>query len=237
MKNQYFGDINDYMKYGLLRLLSHQNEMKTAICWMLTPDDGRTDGRLTSYLNKPEKWRQYAPGLYDALKNLIVTKEMRNVQMAESPAILTAAYFHSEFVPDDVISRIRYFEVLGNKASGCNLLFFDPDNGIEVESKPYGHKGSAKYIYLRELTTSYSDGHSLLIYQHFPRIKRDQYIKKLILKLSKNMGAEIVYSFRTPRVLFLLIPQKKHKEYFHSRCRKIENKWKPHIQVEMHRLT
>ena len=84
MKNQHFGDINDYVKYGLLRLLLNRGEMKTAICWMLTLDDGRTDGRLTSYLNKPEKWRQYDPGLYDVLKHLVVTKGIRNVQMAES---------------------------------------------------------------------------------------------------------------------------------------------------------
>ena len=39
MKNQYFGDINDYRKYGLLRILSTYGPIKTAVCWMLTPDD------------------------------------------------------------------------------------------------------------------------------------------------------------------------------------------------------
>jgi hypothetical protein len=44
MKNQYFGDINDYRKYGLLRGLSNRGEIRTAVCWMLTTDDGRGDG-------------------------------------------------------------------------------------------------------------------------------------------------------------------------------------------------
>lgn len=39
MKNQYFGDINDYRKYGLIRLLTGAGKLKTTVCWMLTPDD------------------------------------------------------------------------------------------------------------------------------------------------------------------------------------------------------
>ena len=35
MKNQYFGDINDYRKYGLLRILTNGGEVDTAVCWML----------------------------------------------------------------------------------------------------------------------------------------------------------------------------------------------------------
>ena len=39
MKNQYFGDINDYRKYGLIRLLTGAGQLKTAVCWMLAPGD------------------------------------------------------------------------------------------------------------------------------------------------------------------------------------------------------
>ena len=47
MKNQYFGDINDYRKYGLLLLLTNGEEIKTAVCWMPTAEDGPIDGNLT----------------------------------------------------------------------------------------------------------------------------------------------------------------------------------------------
>jgi hypothetical protein len=47
VKNQYFGDINDYRKYGLLRLLTNRGEIRTAVCWMLTRDDESIDGNLT----------------------------------------------------------------------------------------------------------------------------------------------------------------------------------------------
>ena len=46
MKNQYFGDINDYRKYGLLRIVAGPGKMSLLVAWMLTPDDGKTDGEI-----------------------------------------------------------------------------------------------------------------------------------------------------------------------------------------------
>ncbi len=48
MKNQYFGDINDYRKCGLLRLLTGRGSLSTAICWMLAPNDRSPDGKFTA---------------------------------------------------------------------------------------------------------------------------------------------------------------------------------------------
>jgi hypothetical protein len=45
MKHQYFGDINDYRKYGLLRALQSSSLGGLLVAWMLTPDDGGPDGR------------------------------------------------------------------------------------------------------------------------------------------------------------------------------------------------
>jgi len=67
VKHQYFGDINDYRKYGLLRLLAKESGLRLGICWMLTPDDGRTDGGKISYLADPERWRNLDPELFDRL--------------------------------------------------------------------------------------------------------------------------------------------------------------------------
>lgn len=57
MKNQYFGDVNDYQKYELLRTLANNGQYKIGVCWMLTADDGQTDGKFTDFLNKPDVWR------------------------------------------------------------------------------------------------------------------------------------------------------------------------------------
>jgi hypothetical protein len=50
LKNQYFGDINDYRKYGLLRILQSKGNSRLLVAWMLTPDDGSPQGGFRSYL-------------------------------------------------------------------------------------------------------------------------------------------------------------------------------------------
>ena len=59
MKDQYFGDINDYRKYGLLRALQSNADGRLLVAWMLTPDDGGRDGGLRSYLEDPQTRRNY----------------------------------------------------------------------------------------------------------------------------------------------------------------------------------
>ena len=50
MKDQYFGDIGDYGKYGLLRFLAKKG-IKIGVHWYLTPSDGSNDGKFTDYLD------------------------------------------------------------------------------------------------------------------------------------------------------------------------------------------
>jgi hypothetical protein len=59
MKDRYFGDINDYRKYGLLRALQSYGDGHLLVAWMLTPDDGGRDGGLRSYLDDPSAWAKY----------------------------------------------------------------------------------------------------------------------------------------------------------------------------------
>ena len=71
MKNQYFGDINDYRKYGLLRVLSEVSGLSIGMCWLLTQDDGDGDGEIRAYLSKTSRWRHYDPELYERLQRLL----------------------------------------------------------------------------------------------------------------------------------------------------------------------
>jgi hypothetical protein len=67
MKHQYFGDVNDYPKYGLLRGLAGTGDLKIGVCWMMTADNRTKDGRKTGYLSKPDLWRRHDPELFDFL--------------------------------------------------------------------------------------------------------------------------------------------------------------------------
>ncbi len=56
---------------------------------------------------------------------------------------MSGAQYFSEFVPDDRTGRTDWFESLLKKARDVDLVFLDPDNGIEVKSTPCGRKNSS----------------------------------------------------------------------------------------------
>ena len=67
MKDQYFGDISDYRKYGILRALRSKIQGTLLVAWMLTPDDGSPDGKFRSYLEDAATWKCYGPELFVSL--------------------------------------------------------------------------------------------------------------------------------------------------------------------------
>lgn len=72
MKNQYFGDINDFHKYALLRALLKGGGIKLLVAWMLTINDDGSDGNKRDYLRKPEK-RELDPELFDFLTDWLAS--------------------------------------------------------------------------------------------------------------------------------------------------------------------
>ncbi len=237
MKNQYFGDINDYRKYGLLRLLSGRGKLKTAVCWMLTPDDQSSDGRHIKYLRYPLLWSQYDSELYNWLQETVIKKHCRTVSAFEKNGLLPSAYFYRDILPDDARGRPGYFKSFMDIAQSSDLIFFDPDNGIEVKSVPYGRKGSSKYLYWREIVAAYITGHSVLAYQHFPRvkgIKRDMFINALARRLFKETGARTVYTFRTTYVVFLLACWEQHRAFFDAVIPEVDSNWDIQFRISIH---
>ena len=88
MKNQYFGDINDYRKYGLLRILQSKGNGRLLVAWMLTPDDGSRDGGFRSYLHDPGTWMRYDPQLFTDLAGLLRPASIPEVALIERSALL-----------------------------------------------------------------------------------------------------------------------------------------------------
>ena len=205
MKHQYFGDVNDYRKYSLLRCLTNWGELSAAICWMLVPNDGGADGGFTGYLEKPGEWRRFDPELFDKLRETVAIGKRRHLCLVETEKLLPSARFYNEVLLDDREARSRYFEGFWDMAEGCDLIFFDPDNGMEVKSRPCGRKNSSKYLYWSELVKAFSTGCSVLVYQHFPREKRDLFIARMAEEVMSKTGAQRVYSFRTSHVVFFLL--------------------------------
>jgi hypothetical protein len=213
MKNQYFGDINDYRKYGLLRAILEATDLRLLVGWMLTSNDGSSDGKRTDYLEDPHRWRSYDPPLFDGLKALLSNAPERSVTLIERSGLLPAATYHADVVPSKAEARTLWFDSLREAADGCDLVFLDPDIGIEVKSKAFGRKDSTQYVYWREIEALWASGQSLLIYQHFPRVTRSMFIRRMMDALRQHTPGGFVEAFSTTYVVFLMALQPPHRRY------------------------
>jgi hypothetical protein len=231
MKDQYFGDVNDYRKYGLLRVLSGVTQLPIGVCWMLTAPDGRSDGEFRRYLERPERWRRYDPELYDRLRLLREPGNERSVQLACSWGLIPDAKYREEMLEDNAGSRRAYFDRAWTVLAACPIIFLDPDNGVEVPSTRPGAKGSSRYVYWDELAQGYERGHSLLIYQHFIREKRDGFIARLATQLAGRLRAPLVDSFRTAHVVFFLVARPEHAAAFERAHDLIHDRWAGQIRA------
>lgn len=231
MKNQYVGDINDFCKYGLLRALTDRGSVPATVAWMLTPDDDSADGRKLGYLSRPADWRWRDPELFDALRATVFDEQARSVAAIDQARILGDARYFSEHVPRDAKHRLAYFRRVLDAAAGSDLIFFDPDNGLEIASRAAGRRGSEKYLLWSELTEAYAAGHSVLVYQHFPRRSRDAFTTELVDRIGRCTGAQYVQAFRTRGVLFVLAVQASAVSHYHTRVPSIAEAWRGVIEA------
>lgn len=204
MKHQYVGDINDYRKYALLRALAAGGLNRIGICWMLTPSVENSDGNKLGYLQQPEKHRRHDPELFDLLAGAADTPDWRRLDTIEQSGAIAGAIYYNAELTDNATQRRGFMEGCTAALVDTELVFFDPDNGLEV-SMPKGRKGSSKYLYLDEAAVFYAAGKSLLIYQHFPRIERTAFVAGCVTRLRAVAPGASIWTFTTSNVLFLLV--------------------------------
>jgi hypothetical protein len=186
MKDQYVGDYNDFVKYALLRAILAQ-ELPLLVCWMLTPDDGSSEGGKLAYLEKASTFRDLDPDAFDAMAELVAAAS-RSVAKIEVSGLLNGARHFSRPLEDHPSSRSVFFRELWRRPP--SVTFFDPDNGFEVPSKPLGLRDSSKYIYWTEVEETFRLGHSVIVFQHFAREERTVHLRRLLDGLRETTGAD-----------------------------------------------
>jgi hypothetical protein len=210
MKNQYCGDINDYYKYGLLRVLSKKS-FRLGVCWMLTPDDGRNDGSRRKYLEKPGRISAYDPELFDQMPRI------RSVAAVEDARLISGATYWRDEVPRSTTERTAWLEKMCESFAKTEIVFFDPDNGLEVKSKPWKTTASPKHLYWREVAKVWAGGQSVVIYQHFPREPRNKFVKEMKDRLKKKTNCSSVFALCTSHVVFLIAAHEHHHKHLRDR--------------------
>lgn len=230
MKDQYFGDENDYLKYGLIRSILRSGTFQPLIAWMRTPDDGSTDGQKTNYLDESEKWAKHDSELYEGLRILTGKMFRRSVSLMENTTLLDKATYFTSLTPDEGKDRSRWASTLLEAAQDSDFVFLDPDIGIEIPSKGYGNKNSSRYVYWREISALWDAGKSILIYQHFPRENHTVFVQRLLGELRDHTNGCKVNAFSASDVVFFLALQREHSHWRPAILLDVEENWGDRIQ-------
>lgn len=171
---------------------------------MLTPSDGSSDGGKLAYLQQADRYRHFDPALFDILAHAAAEPDRRRLQTIENSDTVPGASYFNDTLPDDFSGRSAFMDRCFSQLLDDELIFFDPDNGLEVSLRK-GRKNSSKYLYLDEVVTFYEDGKSLLIYQHFPRIERSTFLAYRTKQLRSVSNSCAIITFTTAHVVFFLL--------------------------------
>jgi hypothetical protein len=188
MQDRYTGDVGDFGKLGLLRVLCGQNDfspLSLGIVWYLVEDESHNkDGKHIGYLfHNPEKFKICDPELYEGLRGLLVSDhgdvvaDRRRVKILQSSGLLSSG---TSFFPDllsyrDVIHfkdrprvRTKWLEGALQATIKAEIVFLDPDNGIECSVSKTAKKGP-KYVFWDEIEAFAARKQSVVVYHHLGR--------------------------------------------------------------------
>lgn len=170
MQDRYAGDVGDFGKLALLRALSPG--FRLGVCWYLTDGtgEGTNDGKHLRYLLNPERFRPLDEGLFDGLlrfrASFAHTPKARTVANLIALGVLPSSTpYHGIGVPRAAQDRRRWLEGMVRAMRDADLVFLDPDNGIEGKSL------TAKSVSIGELLALRRENRALVLYHHQTRFK------------------------------------------------------------------
>lgn len=224
MQDRYVGDIGDFGKYLLLKSLCKNNNIKLGVNWCYvnheysTKEKEKNDGKYTGYLyqkNKKHKvYKETDEILINQLRN-IVESEYRTIISIEKNNILPkGTMFFNKETPVGT-KRFSWHAESLETLKGCDIIFYDPDNGLEIPTCGKLHRDAVKYVYYDEIRDTYSKGKSIIIYQHTNRSKTlETQINERVLQL-KGIGIpentiSVIYSKIGISRFYIIIKQQKN---------------------------
>lgn len=249
MQDKFVGDVGDFGKYGLLRALTSppqpdgERDLSLGMVWYLVPDNQHSGaGKYITYLDNPGLFRPCDPRLFDALKDIVDGKRRRVSSIRDSQIFLPRTVFYEarltfEGIPigNRLAHRKEWVRSAVAAAAGCDLVFVDPDNGLEVRTPPH-HKHGLKYVFFDEVSPYIHRDQTLIIYQHMNHRKpvNDQ-ISERITEITRRLQAPVLCTlvFRRWNLrAFFVIPNRRDRELLSRRVDGfLSGAWDEHFQL------
>ena len=200
MQDCYVGDIGDYGKFALLREM-HRQGLSIGINWYKTDaitSEKQNDGKYCI----PDRLTVYDTDLSTRLKKIFYSQDsiVRSIKALEAEQLIGGALYYSDCVP--VGHREKWHQHALSALSGSDLVFLDPDNGMIVSSAEKDKQKQRKYVLDAEFKDYLCTGHSVVIYQHRPRVNEAVYIDRMMqrfMSLSPDVRRSDVQVITFPR--------------------------------------
>lgn len=226
MQDNYIGDIGDYGKYGLLRMID-SNKVSLAINWykvMPKKIGKQDDGKYITYLSAPQIYRQYDPTLFEALHKIVCIEQDRSIERIERENLFSAQY-HSQQIGCD---RLQWHQNALLQTDDAEIVFLDPDNGLETVRMHNSGKTTEKHVKWSELKDYYSRGQNVILYQHRPQMtKKEECIENIMNFQKEYLCADFVKVLEFPkytnRFYFMFIHEQYQNVCEHVCASMIEN--------------
>jgi len=190
VKNQYFGDRNDFFKYDLaLSLVEQVGALRAfTLLPMLTPDDEHADGNPTDY----SALGKHRLGLHEYLMACVADPPRRRVSSLKhymrrnAPKVRYRQHGDDAFITD--VPRESYFAGLSQVETASSVILVDPDNGFEVAttSRATEHK-YFRYTELADLYRAMGRDSVLLVYQRWPKMARHKAFADVAGKIADQL--------------------------------------------------
>jgi hypothetical protein len=222
------GELEDYFKYGLLRIVAYSG-LKLGIQAYNIQNNGEKEiynSRYTRYLGNPHKYKACDPELFETIKALLRKNEEKDCfiqRIARSHLFPAETVFYTDpltFLEMSPVYRAQHrqgwFTYGVAHLQHCDLIYLDPDQGLEVKSiNPYLSITGPRYATLDEVKAFLDRQQSLVIHQKVARKSVADTIDDCIEKIRNSTGYAdaidtILFKAGSPH-LFFIIPAQRHK--------------------------
>ena len=208
------------------------------------------DGRFVDYLDLSSRnqyrFRICDPPLYDALREIVLSGSRHVVSVRNGNVLPLGTCFYEELLTFDGLgsagsllrkqraeSRAAWLAGALCATEGCDVVFLDPDNGLEVRVGPHQLRGP-KYAFYGELLPFAQRDQSLVVYHHLARNGRavDQ-VRNRLFQLQSRLGRDafaLLYHRGSARAFFV-IPAQRYWEPLSQRATAfLETRWSQHFE-------
>jgi len=207
------------------------------------PDETHNaDGCHICYLQKnpanDRRFRACDEKVYDALAKMVFQDNDRSITALERADLLPGAAYCRE---DVCYGRRRiscprdgWFKIALEKTAGCELVFVDPDNGIECNHLLPTQAKSRKYVFRCEIRKLIERGQSVVVYHqtgfNLPTPEQVRRHLRILAETSALPNRPFGVLFRRGAIrAFLIIPAQQQYQVLLGRTEALLRKWGDHF--------